>query len=236
MTLSIELLFVHIPKCGGLSIEEALAAYFGEAQVMRNATIVDYLNAPPPQILQHKVLAGHVTHDAALPYLEHARNSLIVFRNPLSRLRSLYNYFRMPAFLGSVEGQAAQTRTFLDWLSCGIPQVVVQTRNQVIRQLSPESFWNPEFPAHPDLILKAAIRFVRTISIVGTLEDIQTVETKLEDALAIKLKFPHLNRSLVDYTRHITNTELFSWYSEHCSLELQFFKKLGLYFAPISHS
>lgn len=231
-----ELLFVHIPKCGGFSIEDALASYFGEAQVIRNATVIDYLNACPQHVLEKKVLAGHLTHDTALPYLQHARTSLIIFRNPLSRLRSLYNYFKRPSFSGTVEGDAAQHHTFLDWLSCGIPQVVVQTTNQVIRQLSPESFWNPEFPAHPDLILKAAMRFVRSIDIVGSLEDIQAVESKLKDVLDAKFTLPHLNRSSVDHTRHTTNTELFSWYSEHCSLELQLFSQLGLYFAPINHS
>jgi hypothetical protein len=218
-----KVIFFHIPKCGGTTIEFALENFFGVGSVKYPATVYDYLMTVPTDINLFKVLAGHITHDVALPYMN---NSILIalFRNPAKRIRSLYNYYY---FLNdeSLDNKLARSQLFRDWIECRTPNILVQIQNSVIRQFTPESYWMVDRAACPELIMNYAKTFIDKFDLIGDLDDYNNFLTKLTDLLGVNIPFEYkLNSSSEDMTQSVSDAELQDWLIENSRLDLEFYE------------
>ena len=228
------IIFFHIPKSGGTSVEFGLANHFGSNYVKFPATVIDYFQIPPSEFYAHRVLAGHITHDAALPYMNSDAALITLLRNPADRLRSSYNYFSKLGD-GSELARITNELSFLDWLNCRHPVVIVQIQNAMIRQFTPESYWNTDRPANMDLIMRAAVQFIEKFRIVGFLSDMRGFSSQLDRLIgkSIDLRVP-LNVSKVDNTNAVSDNILNSWVRSNSKMDQDFFDYCLLRFGSYS--
>ena len=96
--------FVHVPKCGGTTVERALKARFGELGMLHDT----YYATPPPRRWS-KTSPQHITWLDMAPLIPEAMLDKVfaVVRHPLSRFVSTYNFNartgHVPAGMGPEE-------------------------------------------------------------------------------------------------------------------------------------
>lgn len=221
------IVFFHIPKCAGTSVEDAFAELYGENNIFKEKTIIDYLMCNPADVEKNKVLAGHITHDTAQCYINNNTLLITLLRNPISRIRSVYNY-HYNLNDESLLYHLARENKFGDWLECNIPEILIHIENAVVRQFCPESFWNPILAACPDLIIQTAINFLDKFHVIGIVEEMELFQLSLMN-YNINLKLNTLNKSHSDETKNISNSELKKWYLKKCELEYIFLSKIKVF-------
>lgn len=221
-----DLIYFHVTKAAGTSIENALHNYFGENRVLLNVTKDDYLATPPCDIRKYKALAGHISHDLALPYITNKTILITVLREPRNRIRSLYNYFR------SLNGSypvvlLAKKYEFFEWINCKESVVLDQIQNSAIRQFTPGSYWNIHNAANPDLILEYALKFIKSFNLIGTVENLEDFSIQLHKTTGIKFDCSSkLNRSNQDFTSNVSDAYLDEWLMKMSSLDLAFYNRV----------
>jgi hypothetical protein len=86
-----KLAFLHIPKCGGVSVEAAAKKWFSPAEVAPYYFPYEYKHADPSALRAYGLIIGHYDFDI-LQALGPSYVKGVVFRDPLSLLVSLYNH------------------------------------------------------------------------------------------------------------------------------------------------
>lgn len=217
------IIFFHIPKCAGSTIEEAFSARYPNS-VKFPATVLDYLISPPDIVMnKHSVLAGHITHDTALPYINQDTILITLLRNPIARVRSAYNYFSQIND-NSKLNLASSHLAFEDWLYSDIPEIKIQIQNAMIRQFTPESYWDTSRSACPELIRHQACKFISRFNLVGVLEKLPEFSEKLQLLTGINIKTQAIvNKSKKDNTRHIPDHFILNWLEKESSHDLFFY-------------
>jgi hypothetical protein len=222
----IDIIFFHVPKCGGTSVERQFEKIYGLNSTKYPATILDYIHIPPKDISKFKVLAGHITHDIAISYTTNSTKLITLLRKPSSRLRSFYNYFKTHDDQ-SLLFEYSNKYDFKQWLNCGHSEVLVQIQNSMIRQFTPESFWNVHQAANPDLMLHRAREYISTFDVVGTLERIERFNDSVGDLLGCNFNNQlHENKSKIDYTHDVSTAYIDSWIRDNSILDLLFYEEI----------
>jgi hypothetical protein len=214
------IIFFHIPKCAGTTVEEGFSNHFGSDRVKAPATIDDYRVIPPHFLEPYQVLAGHITHDYALPYITSTSILLTLLREPAARLRSLYNYYRTLNDDIEIVRQAKQL-SFARWLDTDCPEVTVMVENAIIRSFTPESYWRVDAPACPELIVSYAIRFLKIFDSVGFVEDIGVFLLKVRALTGVEIPNVRANSSSVDCTTEVSDEEMAAWLTRNSALDLE---------------
>lgn len=86
------LLFVHLPKCGGSSVHASLAEIY-DTRLVNPERHNGLKDATSPRIPHHKLFSGHFDFASTLP-LQDRFNLVSIFRTPRTRLVSMYNFLR----------------------------------------------------------------------------------------------------------------------------------------------
>jgi hypothetical protein len=220
------IIFFHVPKCGGTSVERQFETIYGLNSIKYPATILDYIHIPPKDILKFKVLAGHINHDIGISYTTKSTKLIALLREPSSRLRSFYNYFKTIND-ASLIYEYSNKFDFKDWLNCGYSEVLVQIQNSMIRQFTPESFWVIGRAANPDLILHRAKEYISTFDVVGTLEKIDQFNISVGNLIGCDFSNKlHLNKSKMDYTQDVRTAYIDSWVKDNSMLDLLFYEEI----------
>jgi hypothetical protein len=220
------IIFFHVPKCGGTSVERQFEKIYGLNSIKYPATILDYIHIPPKEISKFKVLAGHITHDIAISYTSKSTKLLTLLREPSSRLRSFYNYFKTLDDT-SLMYEYSNKFGFKDWLNCGYPEVLVQIQNSMIRQFTPESFWNIDRAANPDLILHRAREYISTFDVVGNLDKLEQFNISVGNLIGCDFSNKlHVNMSKMDYTQDVPTAYINSWMRNNSILDLLFYEEV----------
>jgi len=221
-----DIIFFHVPKCGGTSVERQFETIYGINSTKYPASILDYIHIPPKDISKFKVLAGHITHDIAISYTTRSTKLITLLREPCSRLRSFYNYFKTLNDT-SLMYEYSNKFDFKDWLNCGYPEVLIQIQNSMIRQFTPEGFWIIDRAANPDLILHRAREYISTFHVVGTLEKIDQFNISVENLIGYNFNNKlHENKSKMDYTHDVPTAYINSWMKNNSTLDLLFYEEV----------
>jgi hypothetical protein len=180
--------YFHVPKCSGTTVTEFFSRKFGKESVLTNSTTLDYLITPSTYLSSYKVFAGHISYDC-LPLLPSDCSFVTVLRNPYSRLLSLYRYYRgLDANLHLPQSAVlAKTMDLHDWLECNDPNVIVETRNAILRQFVPDSFFRNRSPACPHNMLKTAGDFINRFHAVGFVEELSVTMQILSQVFELPL-------------------------------------------------
>jgi hypothetical protein len=220
--------YFHVPKCSGTSVTEFFSRKFGTGSVLTNTTTLDYFTTPSTYFSSYKVFAGHISYDC-VALLPNDCSFVTVLRNPHSRLLSLYRYYRgLDASLYLPQSAVlAKTMDFHDWLDCNDPFVIIETRNAIIRQFVPDSFFRNHSSACPHNMLKAAGDFINRFHTVGFVEELGVTMQILSQAFALPLNGADLDIRLnVSAEEKLTfsRDRLRSFFEEHSWLDLEFLR------------
>ena len=92
------LFFLHVPKCAGMSLTDALLDRLPAGQVYQSTSMIRNVRENRPeflQILHHltlKAVVGHWVHEAMLPVLQKPIVFASSLRDPVKRIRSQYRF------------------------------------------------------------------------------------------------------------------------------------------------
>jgi hypothetical protein len=225
---SAHIAYFHVPKCSGTTVTEFFSRKFGNAAVLTNTTTLDYLITPSTYLSGYKVFAGHISYDC-LPLLPSDCSYVTVLRNPHSRVLSLYRYYRgLDAKLHHPPSAVlAKAMDFHDWLECDDPSVIVETRNAILRQFVPDSFFRNKSAACPHNMLKAAGDFINRFHAVGFVEELGVTIQILSQAFSLPLNGADLDIRLnvsTEETSTFSRDRLRTFFEEHSWLDLEFLR------------
>jgi hypothetical protein len=199
--------FLHIPKCGGISIETILQAAYPKKDVSPLYFTRDFTPAAIESLTAYSLVIGHFDFDT-LKRLQGDFLKAIVFREPLSLLVSLYNHagsrpaHRLNAQIVAGElsfekfcGQAPGSRNILSKSLLGREAYALLTKSGSGDQLGTAT----------DMVK----RNLATIDCVGMIDNLDGFRMDLMRKLGVELaKLPKLNSSpkLVELDR-LTSAE-----------------------------
>ncbi len=138
--------FFHCPKAGGTSIRKALEGAISEslvAPLIENDAVGHTAHSSYNSFRGYHLYSGHYGKDI-FDAVTDGHVAITNFRHPVSRIVSLYNYFRyqvtLPPELLRDERYfvilLAKQNGFKDFVACNDPRVAIYTRNQHVRQLT----------------------------------------------------------------------------------------------------
>lgn len=221
-----QIIFFHIPKCMGTSINDLFKQEYGHDKVLSPATVYDYMHTPYDYFLKFKVLSGHITKDC-LAIISNNIFLMTILRNPGRRLLSLYSYYQLlpeSEIINVPSAQAAQVLDFHDWLDSGIPGVIVETSNAIARYFVPDRFYVDVKPANPQNIVKAATNFLETFDFIGFQEHSELVSIFINSILTSNhFDIPRLNVSHSEKVK-FDPIRLRDFLFKECSLDIEFIK------------
>jgi hypothetical protein len=161
-----KIFFLHNPKAGGSSLRQVLQSHFrpDEQSPLIENNMVDHedRHGDYAGFRGFDCYAGHYGHDI-FSAVNAGHQCVTNFRHPVTRLLSLYNYFRFNVQLSDEELRTdryyavrfAKSAHFKRFIAAGDPRVEVYVRNFHFRQLT-NSCWCLKSEA----TLEEAFRFV----------------------------------------------------------------------------
>ena len=92
------LFFLHLPKCAGMSLSDALLDRLGAGEVYQSTSMIRNFRENRPEFLEMgshtrlQAVVGHWVHEAMLPLLRRPIYFATSLRDPVSRTRSQYRF------------------------------------------------------------------------------------------------------------------------------------------------
>ncbi|MEZ5955687.1 MAG: sulfotransferase family 2 domain-containing protein [Hyphomonadaceae bacterium] len=145
--------FLHIPKCGGTSINHHFKSNFGGKRTKRSILLDSVVgNAAHSETIEAAKHAQYVAGHFGWNTLERVRESAIAFtilREPFDRLRALYAFARKPRQIAHIAfaklAEIARSASFEEFCLSEDPSVRAMTDNAITRTLAHDYF--PAAPA-----------------------------------------------------------------------------------------
>lgn len=179
--------FVHIPKCGGQSIESAFLSDLGLSWELRAPLLLRPNDQPrlgPPR-LAHLLARDYVPYHYLSTELFEAYYSFSVLRDPVARVVSLYNYMKL---VDAGQKPLGFDAFLLGWL----PRQLELRSADVLQQYAPTSsfyFVRPQV----DFITDGDGRVM--VKDVFLLEEISKVFPLIQERATLRSALGHRNKS-----------------------------------------
>ena len=115
------ILFVHIPKTAGISLERALRQWAGDTAAIRfqfggQADADVFRRLPAERIEQLRLISGHLSYRTFRHRLDDRWQAITILRHPLERFLSLYSFVRgTPNHPWHDEVSELSPAEFFDW-------------------------------------------------------------------------------------------------------------------------
>ena len=202
--------FHHVPKCGGTSVHRALRLRYAlsyeyvDLLAVKDAIAMGGLGHEADELLYQShilrelallyhlnrgvhCIVGHVPFSsAAFNNFKDKYSFITVLREPVSFFESFYYY--------NLDSDVAEWR-----IDSSLEDFIESTRAAQIGRFYSDFFCG--LTRHPDVPLHDSIRLakenLRQITVVGITEDMKLFQRRLEDALGVRLRIGHENRSRV---------------------------------------
>jgi len=98
-----KIIYIHIPKTAGVTIREGLTKYYDKKEVYHVLNPKEWLASKyESELLKTKFIHGHFGWDVASNEVFSDFKKIVFIRNPLSRIRSLYNFLKGSEFSACV--------------------------------------------------------------------------------------------------------------------------------------
>lgn len=224
------LIFLHLPKCGGTSLDEMLRPCFREEEVFpdRFNTLTRHA---PDSLRPFRYFSGHFDR----PNVEHVpepRRVLTLLREPRARILSLYRFWRAHREAAFGHGtdlpwvrtaRATPLLGFLRHAGDGVPEAI---DNAMTRNLAGSGILSPNrrFSLPPEEMLFRAREFLESMTGFGLLEEIEEFVGRLRSRLGLPLpnSVPHAldHRRFGEYP-HLDSAEEFDPVSAEVEAELE---------------
>ena len=204
------LVFLHIPKTGGLSLRQSLLQYCNTDTTFRIIHQVDdsarFAALPPQRRRAMRLIEGHMYYGIH----EHVPNPctyITLLRDPVARIRSFYSYVCRSKwhFLHShiVSGK-------LSLRECIERQVTVELDNYMTRSLTSLDYVDVPFGMVDEKMYLIARAHLESISIIGTTDNMNLLYRTLACMISLPAESPsHINRSAPSHDLDKTGTDQF---------------------------
>lgn len=194
------LVFLHLPKCGGTSLDDMLRPLFREEEICpdRFNTLTRH---DPGSLRPYRYFSGHFDR-VNVEHVPGPKRVLTLLREPRERVLSLYRFWRAhrEARLGDATDlpfvRAARTLPLLQFLRHsrdGVPEAI---DNAMTRNLAGSGILGPggEFPLPPEETLLRAREHLESMTSFGLLEEMGGFVGRLRSRLGLPLpeSVPHL--------------------------------------------
>lgn len=90
-----QVVFIHLPKVGGMSLQSAITAALPPGQALRigdEAERAAFLALSAADLARYRFIGGHVSLAEALPRARQGARFVALLRDPVARLVSAFNY------------------------------------------------------------------------------------------------------------------------------------------------
>jgi hypothetical protein len=179
---SMPLVFLHIDKCAGASVQSWLLPNFAPWQIYQYN--VSHIISPV-----HKFLTGHFPLNEVLPFVKNPIK-IVVLREPKERITSLYRYMRRHTENKDEASVLAQTLDFSSWLTSNHPSVLSVISNIYVFRAT-GIFISPMDVDKSDnkvkKILDKALAVYRNFDVVGNTNNMFAFFQKASNILGIHM-------------------------------------------------
>ena len=161
--------FVHIDKTGGLSVIDVLRKHFAPSEICVHAPNDAW---HPRELRGYRLYAGHFTHDF---FAGKGGTKLIMMRHPVSRIVSLYDFYRshrdeylatlQPPLPGPALARSGNLTHFLHTMD---PNVIEPSSNTVAHRLLGQRFY--EIMPNEEAVLAESLRQLHDFTWIGITE------------------------------------------------------------------
>ena len=180
------LVFLHVPKTGGQTIESPLLRSFPKSERIHLDTLDrpldDAMNGIPlERRLTARLVWGHVPHGVHL-YIPQPCEYFTILREPIARVVSGYKYIIRTREHGLHDRLLAEAMSLEEYLDAGIDKG--QTENSQTRQLS-----GRQFDALDRSALEMAKRNLEACLVVGLTERFEETFVLLRRTVGLRMPF-----------------------------------------------
>lgn len=213
-----KILFLHIPKCGGTSLRNAISATYGLRQLV-TPNCVNFLDAGSAGYAAAKTgLDVYEFRDVLLAYwfsiprsrfisghfalygngsgpLSKDWEVITLLREPISKFISGYKYnryFRNPAHVWREDGVSYMERVEADIEDFLNTDYALEFGSDFVRQITKCSSVSD---AYRDDVIKETIERLEAMRLVGVLEHLERFVSDFERIFEVRLRVPHVNKS-----------------------------------------
>lgn len=210
--------FIHIPKCGGQSIEQAFLSDLGLSWELRAPLLLRPNDEPrigPPR-LAHLLARDYARYHYLSAELFQSYYSFAVMREPVARTLSLFNYMK----LVDASQRPIDFDTFLfKWL----PKQLALSSAPPDQQNAPASSF---FFVRPQIDFITADDGDVMVKDVFLLEDIKAAFSEIQAKAGLRNTLEHRNKSVQRVSRHELRPEHLAFMQSAYAADFDFISSL----------
>jgi hypothetical protein len=225
----IPILFDHLPKCGGTTINLYLANHYPNRYVFRlsgmnpHKSVEEFRNLPENKRWNTKLVYGHAAHEVK-DFIHPDTLSITVFREPVDRIISHYYYVKQTKnhYLHDIiEKDQIQLK---DYCSSNLSKELSNWYVTYFTGLSLE-----EVSKNPEKSIDLALENILDMyDLIGFQEDIPIFVTALKDKLSLKVpqQIDQKNKTKNRVQKEELSQDIIDKISQSNSLDIQLYSKL----------
>ena len=199
-------LFDHIPKCAGTSVNEILIPHYSKRRIFyaTKRSRPEYFNMTDQERLRFQLITGHDSRNL-INLLPPNFFLTTVLRDPISRVVSLYRYIKRSKYHKINKIILERNYSIADFVRSG---VTGETCNFMTRHFS--GLDREEVQSNPDYASKLAMTNATKYDLIGTVDYLSSYLKQLSELTGIRVSSspPFANRSTPSKGSELHNLDI----------------------------